>query len=63
MLNLTYLPTTSYNTTTLPPVEAQLGERSKAAKKNHICVRVFQVLLQESGIAPKGGAHRRMSKT
>ena len=51
MLNLTYLRTTSYNTTTLPPVEAVEGERSKAAQKNHICVRVFQVLLQESGIA------------
>ena len=51
MLNLTYLRTTSYNTATLPPVEAQVGERSKAAQKNHICVIVLQVLLQESGIA------------
>ena len=42
---------------------AQVGERSKATQKNHICVRVFQVLLQEKGIALEGGAYnRRMTK-
>ena len=63
MVNLAYLPTTSYNKTTLPPVEAQVGERSKAAQKNHICVIVLQVLLQESGIALERGAQRRMKIT